>query len=207
MATGDRTDKITDRVQLLLGLKDFKLADVNVYGQIDDAQRRLCEELLCLEKSTAALAFTSGAASEPSGFYKIKQLVLSSTAVYQPTEVSVEDYDAITRQSPTTGFQTGEFYKRWGGTITTYPALSNGNYTMYYYGIPTTNVTTSVDPETPAILDKCIEYLVATELAPYVGKQDLIAGFGIAYSQELERVRHSWSRTKPSGYNVVYHDV
>jgi hypothetical protein len=207
MADGDRTKKIRDRIQLLLGIDDYRLANVNVYGQIDDAQRFLCEETLCREKKTTSLAFTSGAASEPSGFYKIKQIVLSSTANYQPTEISVPEYDAISRLSPTVGMQAGEYYFRWGGTITTYPAVSDGNYTMYYYGIPTTNVAAGTDPETPAIFDRTLEYLAARDLAPVVGRLDLVSNLSRLFAEELDRAKHSFARTKISGYQIQYHDV
>jgi hypothetical protein len=206
MATGDRSKKIRDRIQLLLGVDEAKLAPVNIFGQIDDAQRQLCEELLCLEKSTAVLAFSSGAASEPSGFYKMRLLVLGDGVSIQPVEVSVVDYDMLDRTSPTVGFTDGEFYKRWGGTITSFPSLDDGNYTMYYYGIPTTNAGSGVDPETPSILDKAIEYLVTREVAPLVGKGDGVAFYSQLYDQELARVRQSWKRTKPSGYEITFHD-
>lgn len=192
---------------LLLGVNDFRLTPANVFAHIDDAQRILAEELLCLEKSTAVLAFTSGAATEPTGFYRIKLLVLGSGTTIQPTEISVEEYDGLDRTTPTVGYITGQFYKRWAGTITTFPALDDGNYTMYYYGVPTTNASTSVDPEISAVFDNCIQYYVAMQLAPVVGRMDLMELFSRLYALEKERVQGTWARTKPSNYSIDYQDV
>lgn len=201
---GDRTDKIHDRVRLVLGIDAIdKIPSNLLYGKIDDLQRRIAEDALCIEGS-ASLVVSGGTVSEPSGFFRFKQIVLGTGSKIQPTELDVNEYDALTRISPsTTGAE--EFFKRWGGTLTFY-SLDNGTYTAFLYKVPSTNVSTTVDPETPQTFDLAIEYGTVAELAPLVGGMEIAGNYYALYEKEFRRALNAWRRTKDKGFSIYYHD-
>ena len=211
MAAGDRTKKIVGRVWAIIADGGPNIpAPVDreslIHGAINDFQRRIAEEALCVETS-ANLTVSSGTTSEPSGFFRFKLIALPSGQTLQVEELDLTEYDYITRYSPTSFPQSPIYFKRWAGTLTFYPTPSNATYTGYYWKIPSTDVSTSVDPETPAIFDKAIEYGVLSDIAALVRKPDLIKIYHPLFLEELERVKSSWRRTKRGSYDIYYHDL
>jgi hypothetical protein len=163
---------------------------------------RLCEDTLCLEKSTAALTVTTSAASEPSGFYRGKLIVMPTGYSLQLAELSVNDFDMLARPIASLTGQTPLYYKRFGGTLTFYPSVTSATYTMFYHGVPTTTPTSAIDPETPSFMDKCIEYGTIAELASMLGDQTKYAIYMDKYERERIRAMQSFRRTKTVGYTI-----
>ena len=212
--TTTRSGALYGKVQFILGTMEQGslkkvinlLPPALIYEMLDKGQHRLATELLCLEKTTASLTVTSGVATEPTGFYRIKQIVLDSSESYQPVEVSVQDFDILYR-SLLTSAQTPLYYKRWAGSITFFPTPSDDTYTMHYYGRPTTSIAVATEPEVPAYMDDCILYYAVKELAPIAGRLDLLAPYTGLYNQEMDRCMRMWRRTKTEAGSIQYHDV
>jgi len=219
--TGTPAGTITDRTGALVSQIQFHLATFDqgrleqvlkllpeaiIYDKLQRGQEHLAQDLLCIEKKKTDLSVSSGAATEPTGFYRMKQLVLPSTQYCQPIEIDVQDHDRLTRNYFTAG-QKPQFYFRWNGTITLYPTPSDGTYTMYYYGVPTTQVSQSQNPETPQILDEALLYFGIKECAPVAGRLDLVPAYEQKYVVEKERAERAWGRTKTLDTSIVYHDV
>lgn len=210
MAAGDRTDKIRSKVRLALGMVDSDLPipvdlDTLVHDTIDDYQKRIAEELLCIETS-ANLTITSGTTSEPAGYFRLKQIVLPTGSTLQVEEVDVSEYDNITRITPFPSIQKPIYFKRWAGTWTFYPTPDNGTWSCFYYKVPSTNVSTSVDPETGTQFDKAIEYGVISDIAPVIRRPDLTDLYTILYTQEMNRLRSAWRRTKNNNHTIYYNE-
>jgi hypothetical protein len=165
-----------------------------IFDVAQEGQKRLAADFLCIEKS-ASVTFTSGSGAEPTGFYRLKQIKLPTTQVWQPTEVTGEQYDDLLR-GYFSGGQTPSWYWRWGGNILLYPVPSTGSYTVYYYGLPTTTISTSVDPETPSYMDEALIFWTVKELADGAGKKDMIGLYEGKYRAELERLRDVYRRSK-----------
>lgn len=210
MAAGDRTDSIVSQAQFhLASAEQGKLsALVNAlppsffYDKLNQAQTRLASELLCIEKTTTTLATVSGVAAEPSGFYRAHLLVAPSGEWLQLSEVTVSDYDLLTRNVIGTAEQTPLYYKRWAGSITFWPTPADGNHTMHYYGIPTTTPSTSVDPETPPYMDEMLLWMILKEAAVVMGGLELAAFYERKYANEFSDVMKQWRRTKTVQYSV-----
>ena len=204
---GERTKKMLDRIQMLLGLTDqVKIPPTTILGFMDDAQSEIAETTLSVE-SSASLTVAASATTEPTGFYRMKLIALASGTLIQPEEISVNDYDAMTRYTFSPPASVGMYFKRWNGTITFYPTLSAGTYTCYFYKTPSTNCSTSVDPETPARFDPSVEYYSIYHLAPFVGKLDLVSLYKGLYDASLKDAIQSQRRTKPGIYQIAFHDV
>jgi len=210
----DRTGLLISQVQVTLATFDQKklseilklVPEKFIYDKLQRAQEHLAQEFLCIEKSDATLTMTSGVITEPTGFYRIKQIVLPSGQYVQPVEVDIEVYDQLTRTYFTAG-QEPTFYKRWGGSITFFPTPSDGTYTMHYYGVPTTQIAQSQNPETPQILDEALFYFAMKECAPAVGRLDLVPLYEGKYMAEKSRSLGSWQRAKTINYAVEYQDI
>lgn len=210
MASGDRTKQIMGKVQFALaGLNSGnipgivqRVPDTLFFDTMGEIATRLCEDTLCLEKSTAVLAVSTSAASEPTGFYRGKLIVMPSGYSLQLRELSVNDFDLLTRPTTTTAGQSPLYYKRFGGTITFYPTVASATYTMFYHGIPTTTPSASVDPETPSFMDKCIEYGTMAELSSMMGDQTKYAIYMDKYERERVRAMQSFRKTKTVAYTI-----
>jgi hypothetical protein len=213
MAAGDRTDGIFGRVQLTLGTLDWKklalivknIPNQLIYDLIDQAQQRIAEDTLCIEKSTTTLAVSSGVASEPTGFFRIKLLLAPSGKTCQLQEVDPVEWDFWNRATSVTA-QTPSIYKRYGGSITFWPTPDDGNYSLLYFGTPTTNVTTAIDPETPVLFDKAIEYAVVRDGAAIVGRVDLVPIYATLYQQELARIKERYRAKFTDSTEITYHE-
>lgn len=210
MAAGDRTDLIVSQAQLHLASADQgKLAALVealppafFYDKLKQAETKLAVELLCIEKTTTTLATVSGVASEPSGFYRAHLLEAPSGEWLQLNEVTVGDFDLLTRNVIGTAEQTPLYYKRWAGSITLWPTPSDGNHTMHYYGIPTTTPSTTVDPETPSYMDEMLLWMMLKEAAVVVGNNELAVFYERKYANELSDTMKAWRRTKTVSYGI-----
>lgn len=211
MASGDRTKQIMGKVQFALaGLNSGNISglvqrvpDALFLDTMGEIATRLCEDTLCLEKSTASLAVATSTASEPSGFYRGKLIVMPSGYSLQLKELSVNDFDMLARPIGSMLGQTPLFYKRFGGTLTFYPTVTSATYTMFYHGIPTTTPTAAIDPETPSFMDKCIEYGVLAELSAMLGDQVKYAIYMDKYERERIRAMQSFRKTKTVAYSIT----
>jgi hypothetical protein len=204
---GLRTKKITDRILSLLGVtSNDKIPLTTIYGYMDDAQSEIAETALCIESSDS-MTVTGNVATEPTGFYRMKLIELGTGTLIQPAEVSVTDYDLMTKVTFASTILRGMFFKRWGGSLKFYPTLDNGTYTCYFYKSPSTNVSAICSPETPARYDPAIEAYAVYHLAPFVGKEALVPLYKSVYESQLKDAITSQRRTKPGHYSIQYHDV
>ena len=214
MAAGDRTDSIVSQAQYhLASVEQGKLSGLlkNLpptffYDKLQQAQTRVAAEFLCIEKKSTTITMTSGVVTEPTGFFRMKQFVLSSTDYCQPVEISVQDYDSLTRAYFTAG-QAPQFFFRWAGSMTFYPVPTDATYTMYYYGIPTTTVSTIIDPETPAYFDECLLWYVLKEAADVIGRADLASQYHGKYERSREDIMGMWRRTKTESTAIMFRDI
>ena len=198
-----RTDKLFSQCQLTLAtVGETKLKDVInylpeavIYDKLDEAQHQIASDLLCIEKS-GTLTMSSGSASEPSGFYRLKQIVLPTSQTVQPIEVTASEYDDIIRKYTTNTGQSPIFYWRWAGSIKTYPNLSDGSYTVYYFGVPTTTIAYGTEPETPTYMDRALLFWAVKECAMMVGRADLATMYDERYDRERSSCLKRWRGTK-----------
>jgi len=202
MAAGDRTKRIRDKVRMYVGVDEVKITQALIFLTIDDYQRRIAEETLCIEGS-ASLSVSNGTVSEPSGFYRLRFIELPDSQILQLREVDLEEFDGL-EKSTLSAIQTPAYFKRWNGTITFYPNPGTASYTAWYYKIPSTNVSASVDPETPARFDDAIKYGVLSELLPLVEKSGEY--YRQLYAQELGRALNSHRRTKTLPLELYAHE-
>jgi len=219
-STDNRSGRITDQVTLILagflGRRIDKMLDVVpsalVYDTIQRGQEYLAEETLCIEKS-ASLAFTDGSVAEPTGFYRMNFIQLSATVAIQPIEIDVEEKDRLSRVLTALESSNGvanpadNYFYRYGGTIYTWPALADGSYTTYYWGRPSTTVSTSVVPETPDYMDTALIYWAVKELAPVVRQGKLAGDYMLKFERELSRVATVRSRSLTVDHATLVHDL
>lgn len=210
MAAGDRTKLIRDRCRAFYGLVNGSIPnsinlDLYIYDTIDAIQKRIAEETLCLEVE-ANLSIADSIAAEPSGFYRLKFVELpSSSTNFIPDEVDPLEFDHLTRtavDSPL-GYY---WFKRWDGNIEFFPRPGTATWSIHYYAVPTTNVSASVDPETPSIFDKAIEYGVLADVAPTTAKPAAGGVYADMYGREFERARSAYRRTKTVGLSIYQDD-
>lgn len=203
MAAGDRTKKIFERVRLFTGIENIdKIPDSLIYFTIDDFQKKLAEETLSIE-SSANLSIISGVVAEPVGFYRLKFIQIAGTAIKLiPKEITLEEYDLLNRYYlGLAGSLTQYFFKRWGGTLTFYPSPGTVGWTGYYYKLPSTNVSISIDPETPARYDKVLEYGTIADLSPLAGREPTY--YLARFEKELDDAKASQARTKTRPLEII----
>lgn len=205
MAAGDRTTGILGRVRLRTGLDTKKYPDSLIYSTIGLAAQELAERILCLEQSGTITIDANGDASTPAGFYRLKQIVMPTNVRFQPTELDPQRFDLVKRQLFSAATTYVQWYKIWGNgaTISFYPVPAIATWTILYYGLPTTTPSASVDPETPARMDRMIEYYVCSDILPI----DQSVPFRALYNQELEREFLSQRRTKTVNNQISYIDI
>lgn len=213
MAAGDRTKLIRDRAIVFAGLLPKMAADRPafeklVFQTIDSYQKRIAEEVLCLEGKTDLSINSSGEATEPSGFYRLKFIERPSSLRinFAPEEVDPVEFDYIKRVITGSGGLSQYYFKRWNGTLTFHPNPGAVTWTIHYYKVPTTNVSSTVDPEIPTMFDKALEYAVISELMPFAEKFEAAQYYRGLFEMELNRVRTSFRRTKTVGLSI-YPDV
>lgn len=199
----NRTGKILSKVHYILATYDQgKLTDLLnnlpiqfVLDVLQNGQTRLAADLLCIEKS-GTLTTVSGVASEPTGFYRAKLVKLPTGQWLQLNEVSVPDFDLLERNVIGTAEQTPLYYKRWAGSITLWPTPADTSYTFYYYGVPSTTVSSSVEPETPTYMDDALCFWTVKELSAVVNRMDLMGAYEAKFTAETERAMRMWRGTK-----------
>lgn len=205
-----RTPRIASQVQFhLAGMDKAELEKVTkllpltvIHDQIQRAQTILAEETLCLE-STGTLTVSSNSATQPTDFYRLKLIRMPSLQWYQAQEIDVGEWDQISRLIK---FAVGtQWYYRWNGTIKFYYNLADGSYDVYYYALPSTTVSTSVDPVVPAYMDNALTLFAVKELLPIAGKADRAGFYEAKYREEMERVMRSYRRSKGSIRNKVHY--
>lgn len=208
MAAGDRSKKIKDRVKLILGV-DTEISDSGIYSIADTITQNIAEETLSIEKN-ASLSVVSGVADEPNGLFRIKIVVMPSSTYLQPIEVDVITYDEYSRVNPISSAFVPKIYKRWVNTsgvnkLTFFPS-ETATYSVLYYATPSTNISDSIDPETPSRFDNLIYYGVVSELLPIKNKLEEATYFIQLYKQEIELVKNS-QRKKTAVSNIIqYYD-
>ena len=172
MAAGDRSDKIRDKVKTITGLTETYIQDVLIFLLLDEVQRDVAEETLCIESSgTLTIVASTASYAEPTGFYRSMKLALPSTMIVPITEIDYDEYDRISKVSTTSASQSPIYFTRWAGNVIFYPTPStSGTYTWYFWKIPSTTTSTSIDPETPARMDTLLFYGVMYKILPH--KQD-----------------------------------
>ena len=183
-----------------------------LYDIVQRGQEMLAEETLCLEKS-ATLAFSSGSSAEPTGFYRMDFLVLPSTSGEQPIEIDIEEKDRLTRMLTAQDTAGGnavpadQYLYRRAGTLYSWASLTDGNYTLYYWGRPTTTVASDTNPETPAYMDTCLLYYLVKEAAPIIEEDKTAIMFEQKFQMELDRILSAHSRTQTVDRTIKVHNL
>lgn len=216
----NRTSRITDQATIILsgyggkGLRrvmDAIPAELT-YRVLQRGQEYLAEETLCIEKS-ATLTLSGGSATEPSGFFRMNFIALPSTMPYQMTEIDIREKERLARvlnvDNPVTGSiaEKYKFFYRYGGTIYTWPALTDGSYTMYYWGTPTTTVDQDTNPETPARMDRALVYWLVREMADMLRDSALAEQYDGLFREQLEGSANTQADTKTEDLSVITHDI
>ena len=210
MAAGDRSKKIKDRIKLITGISNTEMPDSMIYSIADTIVERVAEETLSIQKNDT-LTVTSGVASEPTGLFRIKVVVMPSSTYLQPIEVDAITYDEYTRVNPISSAFVPKIYKRWvdaneAKKLTFFPS-ETATYSILYYAIPTTNISSTIDPETPTRYDNLIYYGVLSELLPMNGKLDVATYYRGLFINELE-VNKNLQRKEKSTTNLIsFYDI
>lgn len=183
-----------------------------LYDIVQRGQEMLAEETLCIEKS-ATLAFSSGSAAEPTGFYRMEYLVLPSSVANQAIEIDRQEQDRLSRlltAQDTAGgnaVPADQYLYRRAGTIYSWASLTDGDYTLYYWGRPTTTVASDTNPETPAYMDTCLLYYLVKEAAHIVESDKTMALYEQKFQMEFERIQSAHSRTQTVQRTIKVHDL
>lgn len=217
-----RGQLILSRVKLSLGEFDNnKFNDDLVFYMADQITRDIAEESLSIEKS-ASLAVVANTADydltllTPSGgnagcFYRLKLIELPQSVKLQPIEIDVVTYDQLKRlffTSSSSSAYVQIFFKIYNGTTLSFFPFpqSNQTYTIWFYALPTTNISKTVAPEVPQEFDRAISYGVIAELAPQLGKPDVAQAFSEKYANEYTRAYGAWRRVKSYPNQIAYTD-
>jgi len=210
MAAGDRSKKIKDRIKLITGISNTEMPDSMIYSIADTIVERIAEETLSIQRNDT-LAITSGVASEPTGLFRIKIVVMPSSTYLQPIEVDAITFDEYSRVSPVSSSFIPKIYKRWIDTsgikkLTFFPS-ETATYSILYYAIPTTNISSSIDPETPTKYDNLIYYGVLSELLPIKGKLDIATYDRGLFINELETSKNLQRKEKSTTNLISFYDI
>ena len=152
-----------------------------------------------------------GGANEPSGLFKIKVVIMPSSTYLQPIEVDAITFDEYSRVSPVSSSFIPKIYKRWIDTsgikkLTFFPS-ETATYSILYYAIPTTNISSSIDPETPTRYDNLIYYGVLSELLPIKGKLDIATYYRGLFINELETSKNLQRKEKSTTNLISFYDI
>ena len=210
MAILSRSKRIFDFVRSILGPETIdKIPDKLVFNIMTDVSRRLAEETLCIEQSED-LTVVAGTElyDEPDGFYRMKHLKVPSGALLVLQESEIDEINTIRTDIPNSFAQAPTYFYRWNGQIGLFPApQAAGTYTVYYYALPVTELSTSVSPATPYYMDDAIKYGVLAELLPILGKDNQGVMYRQFYEGQLARAVNRHAATKSNSHNILYHDV
>jgi hypothetical protein len=209
---GNRSKSIFSQIQLILagGIKNLKevllqIPEDLIYDLIGDSAMNIAQDTLCLEK-LLTVNVTDSEIQEPDGFFRPKLIQISSNLSMQLVELDVEDFDALSRYTFAGTAQTPLYFKRWNGVITLNPTVASGDYPIYYWAIPTTEPSRTVDPETPIYMDNAIVYKCVAELAPIIGKMDLVNLYTKKYENEARSNSVNLGKTKSRMLQLQSHE-
>jgi hypothetical protein len=212
LGTGDRSKKILGKIQLAVtGSVDesaklnLKIPEETIYDIMGDYAMKVAQETLCLENSST-LTIVNSTTTEPSGFLRLKLIELDENLSLPLVEIDLEDFDGLSRYDFAGTAQTPLYYKRWNGTITLNPDVATGSYPVYYWGVPTTTPSSTIDPETPAKFDKAIEYGTLSEVAMIIGRNDLAGVANIKYESEIGKIKINQWKTKSRMLQLQSHE-
>lgn len=201
VANGNRSKRILGKVQLILkgSVNENSKMTLNIpeevfYDIMGDYATKIAQETLSIERREV-VEIASSEIQEPDGFFRGKLIQLDTNLSLQMIEIDLEDYDNLSRYTFTGCAQTPLYYKRWNGTITLYPSVTTDYYPMYYWAIPTTTPSSTVDPETPIQYDKAIEYGMISEMALMIDRKDLADRYNLKYEREIQKSIINQSKT------------
>jgi hypothetical protein len=201
VTAGNRSRRIFARVQLICagGIGNLQalltqIPEDTIYDIMGDISQKIAMESLCIEKLETVLV-SSSTIAEPDAFFRGKLLQLDTNLSFQLVEIDVEDFDNVSRYTFSGAAQTPLYYKRWNGTITLYPSVTSDYYPLYYYAIPQTTPSRTIDPETPVYMDKAVEYGTIAEVAIMAGKNDIASAYEMKFQNELQKTMINHSKT------------
>lgn len=214
MAT--RGEKILNRVRLRLPQNiNSQITEGQIFAVATEVSRQLAEEFMCVETSfslsvvanTASYDLTTNGGSA-TGFFRMKLIAAPLTSNARFVEMGVDDFDVQERYSNTSSAAAyDQYYKIWNNTLKFYPTpTSSATYTIYHYKTPTTTISTSVTPETPAQFDDAIVFGTLEELLS-VYLSDASDKFSLKYYSAKSEAFLRWRDTKTTSYNIVYSDI
>ena len=210
-----RSIKLYERIAKVVGVSNPQVTDVDIYDSLNDVQTQVAQRLLCIEKS-GTLTVTSGVASVPTGFFRLKRIVMPDGTAIFPQEIDVQEYDTFEHLLFTNIANTVQYYKIWNSQITFFPTPANTTYTVFYYGIPTTTIVgtptsaSEVEPELPSYMDECLRYGALSDLLAQSNDDKSLAKasyYKQQYDEELSRLEKTWRKTKTVSNQIYYSDV
>lgn len=204
-----RSVKLYERIAKIVGVSNPQVTDVDIYDSLNDIQDQICQRLLCLEKS-GTLTVASGVATVPTGFFRLKRIVMPDGTAIFPQEVDVEQFDTMQHLLFTNYANTVQYYKIWNSQITFFPTPTNTTYTVYYYGLPTTDIATAVEPEVPSYMDDCLRFGTTADMLVQIGDEKALAKASYwkqLFDEEMKRLMEVWRRTKTVSNQIYYQDV
>ena len=204
-----RIQKIRERIQKIVGVNDSTVTPVDIDDALNDIQRNIAQKTLCLE-TTGTLTVTAGTASEPTGFFRLKYIQLPDNTLIFPKEVDAREFDNLQRVLFTNISTTVQFYKHWDGTFTFFPNPGTTTYTVYYYALPTTTISESVDPEIPEYMDEALMYGALSQILLYKNDADNFARadkYAKLFDDQLNLMEKMWRKSKTNSNEVYYQDV
>jgi len=155
---------------------------------------------------SVASSIENPAGATSSGFFRMRYIQLPASFQFQLEEVSPINRDAFEREPLTSTGQSPLFFSLYNNVITFYPEpIANATYVIYYYKIPTTNISASAEPETPSHFDAALFYGATAELAPVVGS-DQIGYYSQAYSNEIGRAIGVQRTRKSVPHQIFFHE-
>lgn len=204
-----RSVKLFERVSKIVGVSNPLATDVDIYDSLNDIQEQICQRLFCLEK-TGTLTVTSGSATVPTGFFRLKRIVMPDGTAIFPQEIDVQEYDTFDHLLFTNIANTVQYYKIWNSTITFFPTPVNTTYTVYYYGLPTTDIATAVEPEIPSYMDDALRLGACADCLAQIGDDASLKKsmyWKEQFDDEMYRLERTWRATKTTSNQIYYSDV
>ena len=205
-----RGQKLYERVAKIVGVSNPQVTEIDIFDSLNDTQDQICQRLFCLEKSATITTDINGTASVPTGFLRLKRIVMPDGTQIFPKELDVMEFDLLQHLLFTNISNTIQYYKIWNGVITLFPTPSIQSYTMYYYGLPTTDISASVEPEVPYWMDDCIRFGCTADMLVQLGDEKSLPKaqyWKQLYDEEVKRLLEVWRGTKTVSNVISYQDV
>jgi len=205
-----RITKLFERCQKIVGVNDPSVTPVDIYDGLNDVQRQIAQRLLCLEATSTITTNSSGVASEPDGYYRLKRIVLPDNSYIFPKEIDVQEYDVLQHLLFTDISTSVQYFKRWNGSFTFFPNPGVQTWTIYFYKNPTTTITSSDDPEIPEYMDEALLYGTLGQLLLYKNSAEGLAAskmYRDLYEREMKNLVDRWRGSKTNSNEIYYHDI